>query len=266
MSRELPGLASAFALSCALAACAEPSTDENTSENETLPVLAIISNAKAPEETINRLGLVQVEYWAGYCSAVLIGTRTALTARHCDADVGTEVGFRGEIYTATETREPPSEFDIGGVPRDLEILVLDRDVVFPGTSTPWAPELGVWQFDPSLQIGAKLLCFGAGPNEVINGSPGGNSQSDFYGAVRTIAGVEDNATYRIVPGLEHGDSGGPCFAPIWHDNQYKYALMSINSTSTRGSNQDHSDTPGIDAAAVSTGEASINAWINSNTQ
>jgi hypothetical protein len=261
-------MTSAAALACVLSACAGETPDASARTPDrgvTSLEQNIISNAKTSDATIDRLGLVQLASSDSYCSAVLIGPHSALTARHCNSDVGTTISFRGETYTATQTFEPPSpQYDTPWGPRDLEILVLDRDVVVPGTNTPWNPELPVWPFDLPSQVDGKLLCFGAGPNQVVNGSPAGNGARDFYGAVRPIAAIEDGSTYRVVPGLEHGDSGGPCFAPIWWNNQYEYALMSINGTSARGSNRDGSDQPGSDAALIATGEAGITDWINGN--
>jgi hypothetical protein len=263
---ELIHFALAAVLAGGFAACAADPASGGHGEQQEISGIEqnIISNAKTSDDSIETLGLVQVATNIGLCSGVLIGPHTALTARHCGSDVGTTVSFLGTIFTATQTFEPPSQFDNRWGPRDLEILVLDRDVLIPGTSTSWSPELPVWPYDLPSQVGGKLLCFGAGANENINGSATGNAAFEFYGAVLTIAAVEDDVSYRVVPGLQHGDSGGPCFAPTWWNSSEQYALMSINGTSVIGTNPDGSDTPGSNAALTATGEAGINAWINDN--
>ena len=256
---DLTPLAAAVVLTVGLAGCAANAPDDTHAAVSGLEQ-DIISVAKTSDESIDRLGLVVVD--DGSCSGVLVGARSILTARHCQADVGSRVSFRGEVYTATQSFEPPSAYDTKWGPRDVEVLVLDRDVVYPGTTTPWSPELPIWTYDLNAQVGAKLLCFGIGAHEVANGVPVPNTTNEYYGNTLTVAAVEDGASYRVVPGTEFGDSGGPCFAPIWWNSQNEYALMSINSTGVRDVHEDGTEGPGVSAALVATGETQINAWIN----
>jgi hypothetical protein len=260
--RSMTHLTFAMFAASGLNACAGD-IDELAKPEVAVRSSAIISDEKIDDETIDRLGLVQVD--GGACSGVLLNSRRVLTAHHCDGHAGSSVSFLGESYAVVDTFEPDSGFDTPWGKRDLELLVLDRDVMSPSTNQPWElfAKLGTSNLD--AQVGKDLFCYGVGPNQVSDGSPTGNDANEFYGALRHVTRIEDGVTYRVEPGLEGGDSGGPCFDLVWLSRtRTEFSLVSINGSSVRNVFRDGRVGPGLSAALTATDEPGINAWIQSH--
>lgn len=256
---RLPIVPAALALVVGLAACGE---DGELPTEQPTPDQAINTdnggaNGIVGRDDVEYVGLINVS--SGGCSGVLIGPRTALTSTHCEPTVGTDITYSTDHYTVTRVISPPSVFASVWGAYDVTILRLDRNVMYPGTTTVFQPYAQIAA--RTISPGQNIVCNGNGPNAIINGQHVNTGATDgaaneYHWGEFHVTQVETGPHYRVVPGVEAGDSGGPCFWPTVEG----IFLAGLNSSGV-GREGQHAESSAIVAIA---GQADAVAWINRN--
>ena len=140
---------------------------------------------------------------SGACTATLIGRATVLTAAHC---VRTrQVQFivcpestvcdarRGRVYDSTQVLVHPDYRGIQGDQHDIAIVLLNAIV---SETTPTA--INTAALEPIVGWPITLIGFG---------QPGFGTRRVGDNTIATVAA--QTFTYRGLPNVDHGDSGGP---------------------------------------------------------
>ena len=255
-----------FSLFSGLLGCAEdgaaPTSEDGEPDEQAIYTDNGGANGPTGRRDVEAIGLINVN--GGKCSGIIIGPRTALSATHCELAVGQDIQHASDHYSIARLIDPPAALATAWGPYDVTIIVLDRDVLEPGTTnTKFIPYARITT--RTIGIGETLVCNGAGPNAVDNGTHintgliDGASNGYHWGAFDIVDVGPGAPFYRVVPGVASGDSGGPCFLPTEDGSIF---LAGLNSSSA-GVPGEHPESSAIVSIAD---QAAAVRWILQNTR